>query len=365
MAFREISVIQIKETLRLWMKGSGERTIARSVGIDRKTVRRYLDGARALGLERDGGEQQLNDELLGQLVERVRPHRPDGHGDAWRTLLNEEARIKAWVEQDLTVVKIGILLARRGVIVPHRTLARFCVERLGTAKRATTTVRVNDPPPGIELQVDFGRLGLIPDGERRRVCHGLIFTACFSRHSFVWPTFHQTTEEVIKGFEAAWGFFGGVFPVVIPDNLKAIVIQAEHTAPRFNDVFLEYAQSRGFHVDPARVRTPTDKPRVERTVPYVRQNFFAGETFRDLEHCRVRAETWCTTTAGLRIHGTTQLRPLEAFRTEELAALLPLPGSPFDTPVWSEPKVHRDLHLLTELTHRSLLIIPRFLPVAC
>jgi transposase len=67
--------------------------------------------------------------------------------------------------------------------------------------------------------VDFGRLGLVPDGERRRVCHGLIFTAVFSRHQFVWPTFTQTTEDVICGFEAAWRFFGGVFPVVIPENV--------------------------------------------------------------------------------------------------------------------------------------------------
>ena len=59
------------------------------------------------------------------------------------------------------------------------------------------TVRVDDPPPGVELQVDFGRLGLIADGEKRRVCWALIFTACFSRHQFVWPTFSQTTEDVI------------------------------------------------------------------------------------------------------------------------------------------------------------------------
>lgn len=345
MAFREVSVVQIKETLRLWLRGAGERTIAEGVGIDRKTVRRYLQGAKDLGLDRAGGEAQLTDELIGQLVERVRPHRPDGHGDAWRVLLKEEARIKAWVEKDLTVVKIGILLARNGVVVPQRTLARFCVERMGTSKRAATTVRVNDPPPGTELQVDFGRLGLVSDGERRRVCQGLIFTACFSRHMFVWPTFRQTTEEVIRGFEAAWGFFGGVFPVVIPDNMKSIVIEAENTAPRFNDVFIEYAQSRGFVIDAARVRTPTDKPRVERVVPYARHNFFAGEEFRDLAHVRVMAETWCAETAGTRIHGTTQLRPIEVFRCEELPLLLPLPGSSFDTPTWSEPKVHRDLHV--------------------
>jgi transposase len=356
MAFREVSVVQIKEVLRLWLRGGGERTIAQGVGIDRKTAKRYVQAAQELGLNRSGAEEQLTDELLGQLVERVRPHRPDGHGESWRTLLEREKQIKGWVDDELTVVKIGILLARVGVVVPHRTLARFCVERCGASRRSATTVRVDDPPPGRELQVDFGRLGLLQDGDRRRVCQGLIFTPCLSRYSFVWPTFRQRTEDVIEGFEAAWGFFGGVFPVVIPDNMRSIVVTAENTAPRFNDAFLEYAQERGFVIDAARVRTPTDKPRVERVVPYVRSNFFAGESFRDLAHCRAMAETWCATTAGTRIHGTTQCRPIEHFRTEERGLLLPAPGSRFDIPVFSTPKVHRDCHVEVD---KALYSVPR------
>ena len=344
MAFREVSVVQVKEALRRWLKGEGERPIAQGVGIDRKTVKRYIAAAIELGVDRSGGEEQLGDELIGAVLERVRPHRPDGHGAAWRTLLGEEERIKEWLKQDLTVTKIGILLARRGVAVAPRTLARFAVERCGAGRR-TVTSRVADPPPGKECQVDFGRLGLLPDGDRRRVCHGLIFTACYSRHQFVWPTFLQTTEEVIRGFEAAWGYFGGIFPVVIPDNMKSIVIVAENTAPRFNDTFMEYAQSRGFFIDAARVATPTDKPRVERVVHYVQNNFFAGEEFIDLFDCRGRGESWCSTTAGLRIHGTTQCRPLDMFRAEELPLLLPLPAAPFDTPTWSDRKVHRDFHV--------------------
>jgi len=160
MAFREVSVIQIKEALRRWLKGEGERPIAHGIGVDRKTVRRYITAAIELGLDRNGGEGQLTDELIGLLVERVRPHRPDGHGEAWRVLLAEEKRVKKWVEEGLTVVKIGILLRRHGIEVPHRTLARFAVERCGAGRR-TTTVRVDDPTPGTECQVDFGRLGLV------------------------------------------------------------------------------------------------------------------------------------------------------------------------------------------------------------
>jgi transposase len=354
MAFREVSVVQVKEALRRWLRGEGERTIAQGVGIDRKTARRYIAAAIELGVDRSGGEEQLSEQLIGQVLERVRPHRPDGHGAAWRSLLAEEERIKKWLAQDLTVVKIGILLTRRGVEVPPRTLARFAVERCGAGKR-TVTVRVADPPPGREIQVDFGRLGLVPDGERRRVCHALIFTAVSSRHQFVWPTFSQTTEEVIKGFEAAWSYFGAVFPIVIPDNMRSIVITAENTAPRFNDTFMEYAQSRGFLIDAARVATPTDKPRVERVVHYVQNNFFAGEEFVDLADCRVRAETWCTYTAGMRIHGTTQCRPIESFRTEELPLLLALPCAPFDIPTWSDPKVHRDFHVEVD---RAIYSVP-------
>jgi hypothetical protein len=90
MAFREVTVVQIREALRRWLRGEGERPIARGVGVDRKTARRYIAAALELGIERSGGEEQLTDELIGRLVERVRPHRPDGHGEAWRKLLDEE-----------------------------------------------------------------------------------------------------------------------------------------------------------------------------------------------------------------------------------------------------------------------------------
>ena len=181
MAFREVSVVQVREALRRWLKGDGERPIARGSASTARRLGVTSPRRSSSGVDRGGGEEQLTDELIGQVVERVRPHRADGHGEAWRSLLAEEARIKEWVAKDLTVVKIGILLARRGVVVPHRTLARFAVERCGAGRRSTT-VRVDDPPPGVELQVDFGRLGLVADGERRRVCWALIFTACFSRH---------------------------------------------------------------------------------------------------------------------------------------------------------------------------------------
>ena len=194
--------------------------MAAQAGVDRKTSRRYVEAAVAAGLSRGGGEEQLTDELIGQVVSVVRPVRRDGHGQGWAELEARREQIAGWADGGVPVVKIGILLGRHGVVVAERTLHRFAAERCGAAGSKVTTP-VDDGPPGGELQVDFGYLGLIPAGEGReggrRKLHALVFTACFSRFMFVYLTFSMTLEEVIAGCEAAWAFFGGVFAVVVPE----------------------------------------------------------------------------------------------------------------------------------------------------
>jgi transposase len=345
MTYREVSVIEVREVLRGWLSGAGLRTVAAQAGVDRKTARRYVQAAQAIGVAVEGGWEQVNDDVVGAVVAAVRPARPAGHGSAWQLLQAEQEQIRGWVDQDLTVVKIGTLLARRGVVVPYRTLHRFCVQCCGFGKN-TQTVRVADGEPGGELQVDFGKMGMLYDAGagRRRVVQALIFTAVYSRHMFVWLTFSQTLEAFIAGCEAAWTFFGGVFKVLVPDNLSAVVANADALNPKLTTGWLDYAQHCGLVTDTARVRHAKDKPRVERTVQYVRSNMWAGEQFVDLAQAQAHARTWCTHVAGQRIHGTTQARPAEVFAAQELAELLPVPA-PYDIPVFKSCKVHRDFHL--------------------
>jgi hypothetical protein len=348
MAYREVFVPEIREVLRAWLGGKGLRRVAEQAGVDRKTARRYVDAAQAAGLDRDGGEEQLSDELIGQVVSAVRPARPAGRGAAWEALEGQRDQIVEWVGKDLTVVKIGELLTRQGVVVPHRTLHRFCLERTDYRGRgARDTVRVADGTPGEECQIDFARMGLLydPSAGRRRAVHALIFTAVFSRHMFVWLTFAQTLDAVVAGCEAAWRFFGGVFAVLIPDNASAIVAKADVTNPQFTVGWLEYAQARGFATDAARVRSPQDKPRVERAVQYVRGNFFAGETFVDLTDAQARVEQWCAQKAGLRMHGTIHARPAQVFAEHEAGVLGPAPERPYVMPIYATVKVHRDYHV--------------------
>ena len=232
MSFREVQVHEIREVLRLWVRGESERATARLSMVDRKTVKRYVTAGSEAGLVRNGDEGQLTDGLIGQVCELVRPHRPDGHGAGWETCRAHHDQLKAWlVDEGLTVVKAHRLLTRRGVVVPQRTLHRYALEELGVGRSVRrSTVRIADGEPGMEVQIDFGKMGLLFDSVtgRRRVCWALIFTAVYSRHCFVWLSFNQTIETLIDGCEAAWSFFGGVFKVVIPENVPRYIFGDHH-----------------------------------------------------------------------------------------------------------------------------------------
>jgi hypothetical protein len=235
------------------------------------------------------------------------------------------------------------LLGRRGVAVPYPTLHRFAVAELGFG-RTTTTVPVADCEAGEEVQLDTGWMTLLePDlfGKRRRF-RAWIFTAVRSRHRYVHVCFEETTRTAIAACEAAWEFFGGVFKVLVVDNTKSIVQTADPLAPRLTAAFLEYAQSRGFVIDTARVRSPRDKARVERAVQPVRDDCFAGEHLQSLEQAQERADRWCSNEYGQRRHTRTQRMPLEQFEAEEKPALLPAPREQYDVPLWCEPLVARD-----------------------
>ena len=90
------------------------------------------------------------------------------------------------------------------------------------------------------------------------------------------------------------------------------------------------------------------KPHVERSIQYLRERFFKGGTFRDLEDCREQAKRWCREVAGLRVHGTTRQLPREVFEAEEEQTLQPYDGVLYDVPRWREVTVHPDHHIQFE-----------------
>jgi transposase len=345
MSYRELTMIDVKEVLRRWQAGQGARQIARQAVADRKTVARYVAAATELGLPCDRALDEGEVHAVAQRVQ-VRPVR-DASAER-RELERHKERIAGWLgaPRPLRLSKVHVLLRRDGIEVSYATLRRFAMEELGWRKKPPT-VRVDDAAPGQEAQIDFGRMGLMMDPEtgKRRVLWALIITLSFSRYMFVWPTFVQTTAAVCEGLDRAFRFFVGMPRTIIPDNMKAIVAQPDALAPRLTEAFADYVQARGLFVDPARVRSPKDKPRVENQVAYVRESWFDGETFVDLDDARERAEAWCRDVAGARIHGTTRKVPKEHYEESEKPAMLPPPSTPFDVPIWTTAKVHPDHHI--------------------
>lgn len=341
--YREVHVVEVSEVVRQWLAGEPLRAIGRRLGLDRKTVRRYVRAAEEVGC-RPG--EALSEGTLGEVIGRVRAQGPGVRGTSWAVCEEHRELLGEWVEREVPLSKVGELLQRQtGVVVPYRTLHRYATRELGFGGRRRVTVRLAEGKPGEELQMDFGAVGWIREGEKRRRVWALVLSAVVSRHMFVWLTYRQSVGDVIAGCEAAWRFFGGIFRVLIPDNMKSVVVVADAAAPRFNVAFLEYAQSRGMVIDPARVRRPRDKGRVERAVQYVQTSLFAGETFVSLEQAQESAERWCRHTAGERAHGTTCRRPVEHFERVEREALLPLPEQPYEAALWSEARVQRDHHV--------------------
>ena len=66
-------------------------------------------------------------------------------------------------------------------------------------------------------------------------------------------------------------YFGGVPKRIVLDNLKAGVIKPDLYDPRLNRSYQELAEHYDIFVDPARIKAPKDKGKVERDVRTVRQ----------------------------------------------------------------------------------------------
>jgi len=357
MSFRELTMIDVREVLRRMQAGQSARQIARDRVVDRKTAGRYIDAGRACGVT---SATVLTDALVAEIAQRVQARPQVAASEQQKLLEANRLRIEAWLgrERPLRLVRVHELLARDGVNVAYTTLRRFAHTELGWRERPAS-VRVDDPPMGQEAQVDFGHVGYLDvDGTRRKLW-ALVVVLTASRYMFVWPLLRQTTEALCEGLDAAWRFFDGVPARIVPDNMSAAIVHADATDPGLQRGFTEYAQARGLFVDPARVRKPQDKPRVENQIAYVRERCFDGERLLSLEDARAHAERWSRDVAGARVHGTTRQVPRDVYAVEEKPCMQPAPTSPFDVPSWTTAKVHPDHHVQVS---RALYSVPtRFL----
>jgi hypothetical protein len=132
-----------------------------------------------------------------------------------------------------------------------------------------------------------------------------------------------------QGFVDAFEFFEGSPRVILHDNLKSGVIERVGSVVRFNDDFLDICKHYFFEPRAVNIRRGNEKGRVERSIRYIRDNFFAGRVFSTLEQLNKEALDWCLNESLDRIwrRGENTL-VREAFQNEK-EKLNPLPPTPF------------------------------------
>ena len=354
MAYSPKGIMDICDIVSRWHSGYTIKGMSDALGVDRKTVRRYVRAAEEVGISREkplpGREELIT--LLRPLVPKTRRKMP-----ARRLLEPHREEIIELVTRKVDPLKpktaYEVICIRHEVAPSYSSFKRFIRENmpeLAPPRRTTCRVEVE---PGAEIQIDYAKMGRLPDEEAGRNRDVYVFIATLSNTRFKYLEFVNRQDE--RSFAASHvrmlEFFAGAPRCVIVDNLKSGVLKPDFYDPQLNPLYRDLAEHYGLFIDTARVRTPTDKGKTERVVPLARELFRKLKTLYPsltLTEANRRALDWCRTENGLRVHGTTGEKPYEAFVEREQPALQPLPEIPFEMPTWKKVKVHPDHYIQFE-----------------
>jgi transposase len=326
----------VSAILALLERGNGNKTIARTLGVDRRTVRRY----RELWLGGELSRENVPNPPPGFLStdEQNDPIPPPGPGPA--SLCEAYRQI---IEDKLTNEQHGKsiyydLVREHGFQGSYDSLKRF-LRRLRKNKPELVTRLYF--PPGDAAQVDFGQGAPTDNGRGRyRKPHLFVMTLCSSRKAYREVVWDQKTETFLGCVIRAFEYFGGVPATVILDNLKAAIIHACWEDPLVNRQFQLLADHYGFVPLPCHPGRPKEKGMVENSVQYT-QNMLAGRRFTSLAEQNAFLSEWEESTASKRIHGTTKMQVQAAFEGEK-PSLKPLPPEPYRSVQIGYRRVHMD-----------------------
>ncbi|HLC04484.1 MAG TPA: IS21 family transposase [Anaerolineales bacterium] len=343
-----LKMAAIDSIYTLLARGCSRRFIAKTLGIDRETVRRYAE----LASKPAGASPGLVGTLPHDNTDPPIPSNPatappgsaNGSGQVQVSAcepFREVILLK--LEQGLTAKRIWQDLTADGFTAKYPSVRRY-VQKLG--RSSALPFRRMECEPGSEAQVDFGQGAPIigPDGKRKRT-HAFRIILSHSRKAYSEVVARQSTEEFIRCIENAFWHFGGVPRTLVIDNLKAAVTKADWFDPDLNPKIREFCRHYGTVILPTRPAMPRHKGKVESGVKYLQSNGLTAKAFETLLDENRYLLEWESTVADTRIHGTTCKQVKKCFEEVERPALLPLPADRFPTFQEGRRKVNRDGHV--------------------
>lgn len=356
MAFKQVPTVTIWEILRRWSDHQPITTIAASVPCDRKTVHRYVELARNLGLNREDFTPERKEELLPHLEEAAKK----AHEKASSQLLLEphQEELLGLINAKQNPLKLKTAF---GVILRHHELqgkvsyttfkrwVRAC--NIVPQKKREATCRI-ETKPGELTQIDYAKMGLLYDPltKRRRVVWAFIATLSFSRHKFIQFVWTQDQTSFVQSHVDMVAWFGGCTKTLTIDNLKSGIVKAHLYDPIYNRAYADFCEYHKTYIDPCRKASPEDKGKVEKDVQTVRELWrmlVVEHPSATLVELNRLALAWLLEVYGTRKHGTTGEPPLTRFRDYEQKALLPLPEVPYVVAQWRQATVHPDHYIRT------------------
>ena len=334
---------KIKEVLRLrWELGLGCRQTGRSFSISHNTVAEYEQRAQAAGLSwplpEDLDDQALEARLFPPtlpvpLSPRTVPDWAEIHEELRRPDMTLQLLWYEYQEQHPQGYRYS----------------QFCELYRRWAKKLDWCLR-QEHRAGEKLFVDFSGQGIpITHPGTGAVTFHTLFVAVWGASSYTYAEACQSEElpHWIGAHVRAFGFFGCLPKVLIPDNLRAAVHKACRYDPDLNPTYQAMARHYGIAVIPARVGKPKDKAKVEAGVLLVERWILAAlrhRTFFSL------AEANQAIRELLIQLNQKPFKKLPGSRRERFLALdqpaaQSLPRTPYEYADWLKARVNIDVHI--------------------
>jgi transposase len=206
---------------------------------------------------------------------------------------------------------------------------RELVRRLRPRPRAEAYLRLRTLP-GEEAQVDWAHFGHVQIGRAKRALMAFVMVLSWSRALHALFTLDQSMESFLRGHVESFRALGGSARVLLYDNLKSAVLARIGEVIQYHPRLIELASHYHFLPRPVAVARGNEKGRVERTIRFLRDRFFAARTFRDVDDLNAQFIEWRDRFGHARPCPGDDSMTVAMAHEHERPVLLPLPEHPFE-----------------------------------